>query len=216
MDELIKGYRRFRQNRYESEATRYRTLGHEGQAPHTLVVSCCDSRVEPAVIFDAGPGDMFVVRNVANLVPPYEPDGEYHSTSAAVEFAVTGLEVKRILVMGHASCGGVNAFLKGLHDETHKTGFIGKWMSLLDPAVTAVESIPAEDAAKRQKAMELASVRLSLQNLMSFPFVAERVKAGSLKLYGGYFGIAEGVLHLYDPKRDDFFPVADGTDDTRD
>jgi len=209
MDELIAGYRNFRRTRYETEATRYRKLGREGQAPHTLVISCCDSRVEPAVIFDAGPGDMFVIRNVANLVPPYEPDGEYHSTSAAIEFAVTGLEVKRILVMGHASCGGVNAFLKGLIDESQKTGFIGKWMSLLDPAVDAVEAIPAEDAAQRQKVMELAGVRLSLDNLMSFPFVAERVQAGRLKLYGGYFGIVEGVLHLYDPERDGFFPVAD-------
>jgi carbonic anhydrase len=213
MDELIAGYRNFRRNRYETEALRYRKLGREGQAPHTLVISCCDSRVEPSVIFDAGPGDLFVVRNVANLVPPYEPDGEYHSTSAAVEFAVTGLEVKRILVMGHASCGGVNAFLQGLVDETHKTGFIGKWMSLLDPAVDAVEAIPMEEEGKRQKVMELASVKLSLDNLMSFPFVKERVEADTLKLYGGYFGIAEGVLQLYDAERGEFHPVSDTPED---
>jgi len=209
MDELIAGYRHFRRHRYEAEADRYRKLGHEGQAPHTLVIACCDSRTEPAVVFDAGPGDMFVIRNIANLVPPFEPGGEYHSTSAAIEFAVSNLKVKRVLIMGHASCGGINAFLKGLIDEKQKTGFIGRWMSLLNPAVGAVEAIPPEDMAQRQKVMELASVRLSLDNLMSFPFVEERVKDGSLKVYGGYFGIAEGVLYLYDPVREGFFPVAD-------
>src|SRR5690606_28030592 len=125
-----------------------------------------DSRTEPAVVFDARPGDMFVIRNIANLVPPFEPGGEYHSTSAAIEFAVSNLKVKRVLIMGHASCGGINAFLKGLIDEKQKAGFIGRWMSLLDPASAAVEAIPPEDMAQRQKVMELASVRLSLDNLM--------------------------------------------------
>jgi carbonic anhydrase len=208
MQELIKGYRRFRAACGERDAARYRELASEGQNPHTVVFSCCDSRADPAIIFDAGPGEMFVVRNIANLVPPYEEGGEFHGTSAALEFGVTGLQVKRILVMGHAGCGGVGAFLDNMK-KTAPKGFIAKWMTLLSPAVEALDSIPEHDRAARQRMMEEAGVRLSLANLMTFPFVAERVAAGKLTLIGGYFSVSDARLYLYDSARDGFFAVDD-------
>ena len=134
--ELIDGYRRFLAGRYPQEASLYRSLAETGQAPKTMIIACCDSRVDPAAIFSAGPGQFFIVRNVANLVPPFEPRGDYHGTSAALEFAVTGLEVETILVMGHARCGGVRAFLEGLYEQPAQRGFIDRWMSLLNPART--------------------------------------------------------------------------------
>ncbi len=206
--ELIDGYRRFLATRYPGEAALYRSLAETGQAPKAMVIACCDSRVDPAAIFSAAPGQLFIVRNVANLVPPFEPHGDYHGTSAALEFAVTGLEVETILVMGHARCGGVRAFLEGLHDHGTKPGFIGRWMSLLKPArAEALRDAADNTIEARQQALEQASIRHSLENLRTFPFIKERLDSGRLRLRGAYFDIADGRLQALDPVSGGFAAV---------
>ena len=207
--ELMDGYRRFLSNRYPQEATLYRSLAEQGQAPNTMVIACCDSRVDPAAIFSAGPGQLFIVRNVANLVPPFEPHGDYHGTSAALEFAVTGLGVANILVLGHARCGGVRAFLDGLHGQAEAPGFIDRWLSLLEPAqAQALKSAAGQSMEQQQRALEHASVRQSLENLQTFPFVQERLDDGLLQLHGAYFDIADGRLLALDPATGQFGPVS--------
>lgn len=206
LDELIAGYRAFRRERYAEEAARYRALA-AGQRPKVMAIGCCDSRVDPATIFSAGPGELFVVRNVANLVPPAEPHGDYHGTSAAIEFAVTGLQVEAIVVMGHASCGGVTAFLDGLYDPP-AGGYIARWVSLMKAAhPDAVNHAAGRAPEAMQQAMEEANVRQSLRNLRTFDFVDERVGDGRLTLHGAYFGVASGVLSLLNPETDTFEPV---------
>ncbi|MGE0651048.1 MAG: carbonic anhydrase [Alphaproteobacteria bacterium] len=193
--ELIDGYRRFLATRYPEQAGLYRKLADVGQSPKTMVIACCDSRADPATIFDAAPGQLFVVRNVANLVPSCEREGFYHGTSAALEFAVTGLAVENIVVMGHARCGGVRAFLDGLARPPAQRGFIDRWLSLLTPVGAEVLGDTAGQAIEvRQQALEHASVRHSLRNLESFPFIRERLAAGTLHLYGAFFDIADGRL----------------------
>lgn len=205
---LVNGYRRFQANLNPPETDLYRSLAEEGQAPKTMVIACCDSRVDPAAIFSAGPGELFVVRNVANLVPPFEPHGDYHGTSAALEFAVNGLEVETILVMGHARCGGVRAFLDGHRQQSAKRGFIDRWMSLLNGARTQVLRERAEATVEsEQKALEHASVRQSIENLTTFPFIKERLANGRLRLRGAYFDIADGKLLALDPESDRFEPL---------
>ncbi len=205
--ELVDGYRAFLGSRYPQEAALYRALAEVGQSPRTMVIACCDSRVDPAAIFNAGPGQLFVVRNVANLVPPFEPYGNYHGTSAALEFAVTGLHVETILVMGHARCGGVRAFLDGFHERS-TPAFIDRWMSLLTPARTeALRDAAGEPIEKQQQALEHASVRHSIENLLTFPFVKERVSDGRLRLRGAYFDVADGVLLSLDPETGRFEPL---------
>ena len=186
---LLTGYRRFREQRWPQERAEYDTLA-SGQKPHTLVVACSDSRADPALIFDAAPGELFVVRNVANLVPPYQPDGQLHGVSAALEFGVRALEVSRIVVMGHAYCGGVHAMLNGAPETC--SDFVAPWVAQATPVVRLVcESFPAEPA---ERLAEETVVRLSLENLRTFPWIAEREKAGDLTLVGLHFGIADGVL----------------------
>ena len=186
---LLTGYRRFREQRWPQERAEYETLA-SGQKPHTLVVACSDSRADPALIFDAAPGELFVVRNVANLVPPYQPDGQLHGVSAALEFGVRVLEVSRIVVMGHAYCGGVHAMLNGAPETC--SDFVAPWVAQATPVVRLVcESFPAEPA---ERLAEETVVRLSLENLRTFPWIAEREKAGDLTLVGLHFGIADGVL----------------------
>ena len=186
---LLTGYRRFREQRWPQERAEYESLAG-GQKPHTLVVACSDSRADPALIFDAAPGELFVVRNVANLVPPYQPDGQLHGVSAALEFGVRVLEVSRIVVMGHAYCGGVNAMLNGAPDSCRD--FVAPWVAQATPVVRLIcESFPAEDA---ERLAEETVVRLSLENLRTFPWIAEREAAGTLTLSGLHFGIADGVL----------------------
>ena len=205
---LMNGYRRFQANLNPPETDLYRSLAEEGQAPKTMVIACCDSRVDPAAIFSAGPGELFVVRNVANLVPPFDPHGDYHGTSAALEFAVNGLEVGTILVMGHARCGGVRAFLDGHRQHSAKRGFIDRWMSLLNTARTQVLRERAEASIEsEQKALEHASVRQSIENLTSFPFIKERLANGRLRLRGAYFDISDGKLLALDPESDRFEPL---------
>lgn len=187
---LTQGYRRFREDRWPSKRAEYEQLAEKGQKPHTLIVACSDSRADPALIFDTAPGELFVVRNVANLVPPYEPDGKLHGVSAALEFGVKVLGVKQIVVMGHAGCGGVNAMINGAPDSCRD--FILPWVEQGVPTVKRVcESYPADQV---ERVAEEAIVKLSLENLRSFPWIAEREAAGELKLVGLHFGIADGVL----------------------
>lgn len=207
---LSNGYRTFRTETFPANRALYRDLVEHGQAPKVMIVACCDSRVDPTAIFSARPGELFIVRNVANLVPPYGPHGEHHGTSAALEFAVTGLEVEHVLVMGHAFCGGVKAFLDGLYgaEAGPDRAFIAKWMSLLRPAMGHLP--PTEelrDPAARQRALERASVVNSLANLETFPFVKDRVAQGRLALHGAHFDIETGVLWFHDPARGVFIPL---------
>ncbi len=200
VERLVEGYRAFMDGRYRDESETYRRLSREGQEPRMMVIACCDSRVDPATIFNAGPGELFVVRNVANLVPPWEPHGDYHGTSAALEFAVTGLQVEHIVVLGHALCGGIGAFLDGLHRTEGSVGFIGRWMSMLNAARGQVlRTASTASPAELQLQLEYAGVRQSLDNLATFPFVAERVADGRLQLHGGHFGIATGELMAMNP-----------------
>lgn len=198
-DSLIAGYKSFLGDRFSRESQRYETLGTTGQSPEVLVIGCCDSRVSPEVIFDAGPGELFVVRNVANIVPPYEAGGQFHGTSAALEFAVEALKVKHIVIMGHASCGGIRSFAEK-RAPLSSGDFIGKWMSIIAPAVDTLEDpgeTPSEDYITR---LALAAVEQSLANLMTFGSVRRRVDTGELQLHGAYFGIASGHLLVRDPE----------------
>ena len=196
--DLIAGYQRFRAEEYEHERERWTELG-KGQSPKVMVIACSDSRVDPTQIFDSGPGEMFVVRNVANLVPPFEDGSGRHGVSAALEFAVTQLQVTDILVMGHGSCGGVAAALsQSFADQAPgEGGFIAHWVDMLDEAR---ERIVAEhgEGPEAIRAMELETVRVSIANLRTFPCIPEREAAGTLTIRGAYFAIADGVLHVMD------------------
>ena len=187
--QLIEGFRRFRRRHFSGEGHLYERL-REGQAPSTLVVACSDSRVDPAIVLDIDPGDLFVVRNVANLVPPWEGDGGRHGVSAALEFGVRALGVKNILVMGHAKCGGIRALLEGTRGE-----FIPQWMSIAAAARTEVLISSAHlDAEQRERALEFASMRLSLRNLAGFPWIRAAVESGALALHAWYFDLERGEL----------------------
>jgi len=201
-ESLLAGYREFMNGRYESE--RYRTLATEGQKPETMVIACCDSRAAPETIFNAHPGELFVVRNVANLVPPYEPDDKRHATSAALEFAVQALRIKHIVVLGHGRCGGISAALNPLPEPLSPSDFIGQWMSQISSAAHVVAGNEAMTQSERQTALERISVRLSLQNLRSFPYVAALEDEGSLSLHGAWFDISSGELWAMDPATGDF------------
>jgi carbonic anhydrase len=191
LDELIEGYRRFRAGQWPERRATFEALAEQGQAPRALVIACSDSRVDPTMIFDAGPGQLFIVRNVANLVPPFAPDSEAHATSAALEFAVRGLEVAEVIVLGHAMCGGIHALLEGPPEPTGE--FLGPWMRIAEPARRkAFMCEPAE----RQAACEREAVKLSLDNLTTFPWIAQRVAAGRLRLNGAIFDIRSGVLSV--------------------
>ncbi|PZN98430.1 MAG: carbonic anhydrase [Alphaproteobacteria bacterium] len=188
-DTLLAGYRRFRQDHWPEAKAEYEALA-AGQKPHTLIVACSDSRADPALIFDAAPGQLFVVRNVANLVPPYEPDGQLHGVSAALEFGVKVLGVSRIVVMGHAYCGGVAAMRTGAPDSVRD--FVVPWIAQGEPVVRRVAEAVEPDQV--EGASEEAIVRLSIDNLRTFPWIAEREAAGQLTLSGLHFGIADGIL----------------------
>src|SRR5687768_4904495 len=205
LQEMIEGYRRFRETGWKRERQRWSELA-EGQRPKVMVLACSDSRVEPAQIFDAKPGEMFVVRNVANLAPPFETTRGYHGVSAALEFAVTQLEVEEILVLGHGFCGGCAAALTGQFDDAdHGEGhFIAAWVEMLDEARAKVRARHPELGPEAFLAMELEAVKVSLANLRTFPWVIEREAAGRLTLHGGHFSIAEGRLDLLDEAEGEF------------
>ena len=206
-DRLVEGYRDFLTGRLPLEQTRYRELAERGQSPEIMVIGCADSRVSPEVIFNAGPGEMFVVRNVANLVPPYAPDGRAHGVSAALEFGVAALKVKHIVVLGHAQCGGVRAFAEDA-EPLSPGDFIGKWMSLMAPAAEKVGprgDLPMADYVTR---LEHANIANSLANLLTFPRLRQRVEAGEIVTHGAYFGVATGRLSARDPASGEFVPIA--------
>ena len=205
-EDMIRGYQRFRAGDWTDQRERWAQLA-EGQNPRVLAIACSDSRVDPTRIFDSAPGELFVVRNIANLVPPFETNPGHHGVSAALEFAVTILEVDEIVVIGHGGCGGVRASLaRAGGGRASAGGFIDGWIDMLDDARDRVLASPAGsgDATRR---LEEEAVKVSLANLRTFPFVAEREAAGKLTLYGAYFAIAEGVLHLFDPTAGRFAPL---------
>lgn len=202
--DLVVGYRRFVEGRLHDERERYRQLAREGQRPRTMVIACCDSRAAPETIFDVGPGELFVVRNVSNLVPPYEPDGGQHATSAAIEFAVAALKVERIVVLGHARCSGIQASLDEAMQPLSPSDFIGKWIGLLRPEAARMRETDFLTPTERQTAMERLAVRGSLARLREFPLVAEAERAGSLTLAGAWFDIELGELWVMDPETGDF------------
>jgi len=203
MDNLIAGYRRFRAGTWREERDRFEELSRLGQKPRALVIACSDSRTDPQMVFNAAPGELFVVRNVANLVPPYGPDDEPHGVSSAIEFAVRSLRVPDIVVMGHAMCGGIKALLDGTPPEV--SDFVGQWVRIAEPARQKAMAVPA---GERHDFCEHESVRLSLRNLLTFPWIKSPVEAGKLRLHGAFFGIRSGVLERLGPDGA-FHPIPD-------
>ena len=194
---LLNGYASFRSGRYAAESERYEKLGQGAQKPKVMIIACCDSRAAPETIFDAGPGEMFVVRNVANLVPPYTPDGGHHSTSAALEFAVMSLGVKHIVVMGHGRCGGIRAAVSDASPLTH-TDFIGSWMRAIKDVTRIVPREEGSDDSLHERHIERASIEHSLANLRTFPWIRMKENKKELSLHGVWFDISLGELHAYD------------------
>lgn len=193
IEELIAGFRAFRDRHFEPNREFYERLATEGQAPRIMIVACADSRIDPLHITSAGLGDVFIVRNVANLVPPYAPDSAYHGISAALEFAVRALGVEHIVVMGHARCGGIQALLEGSPLAGGGDDFVGAWMAIAGPARDrAMAMAPPGEA--RQRACEHESIKVSLGNLATFPWIRDRVDAGRLQLHGWYYDLADARL----------------------
>jgi carbonic anhydrase len=206
---LVEGYRQFAESRLRHEQDRYRELAEGGQSPEVMVIGCCDSRVSPEVIFDARPGELFVVRNVANIVPPYEPDGRAHGVSAALEFGVAALKVKHIVVLGHARCGGVKAFAEKA-EPLSPGDFIGNWMRLMAPAAEKAGPQDKLSWADYITRLEQANVANSLDNLKTFPRLRGQVASGQIAIHGAYFGVATGELSIRDDASGEFVPVMAG------
>jgi len=203
---LIDGYSTFASGRLRTEQARFRELAESGQRPEIMVIGCCDSRVSPEVIFDARPGELFVVRNVGNIIPPYAPDGQAHGVSAALEFGVGALRVQHIVVLGHAHCGGVKAYAEDA-EPLSPGDFIGKWMKLMAPAAEKVGPRGDLPVAEYLKRLEQASVVNSLDNLMTFPRLAKLIDKGKIATHGAYFGVATGDLSVLDKATGNFAPV---------
>jgi len=202
---FIAGFRRFQEKYFSEDRELFEQL-RQGQHPKALIVACADSRVDPAMLTGAEPGDVFVVRNVANLVPPYEPGGSFASVPAALEFGVLSLEVEHIIVLGHAQCGGIHALMNGAGPGGE---FIGKWVGIAQRARERVlAELPAKPPALQARACEQAAILVSLENLMTYPWIAERVATGAMHLHGWYFDMAEGSLLHYDPAHHAFSPIA--------
>lgn len=216
IEDLVAGFRRFRRAHFDERPDLFERLTRVGQSPRVMVIACCDSRVDPAIITDGDPGDLFVVRNVANLVPPWEGGGHYHGTSAALEFAVRCLAVRHVIVLGHAQCGGIRALLGDIRWEGEPGQFVEPWMSIAEEArrdvVAAHREAPRETLLRE---CELRAIRVSLRNLMSFDFVQRAVEAERLKLHGWYFDLQRGELLRYDDARSAFTLLA-GPDGGRD
>ena len=209
LEHLLSGYRRFRETGWTPNRERWRTL-HGGQQPEVMVIACSDSRVDPAQIFDVDPGEIFVVRNVAALVPPYETSPGHHGVSAALEFAVQVLKVKEIVVMGHGMCGGCKAALtQELHGSIPgEGGFIADWIGLLDEAREPIAARFGTETREAERAMEHAGVKVSLHNLRTFPCISSNEREGALRLRGAFFAISDGVLHLLDEASGEFHPAS--------
>ena len=198
---LIEGHRRFLRDKHAPERGRYAQLAELGQAPTAMVIACCDARADVSTIFDAEPGDIFILRNVANLVPPYEPEGKYHGTSAGIEFAVQGLKVPHLIILGHSRCGGVAAYRQRVRDKVPERGFIGSWLTMLDDLkIDESEIFEFGD----ETAFEFAAIRSSLANLRTFPFIKKREAEGLLSLHGLHFDLASGTLLTLDDDRGSF------------
>ena len=206
-ERLTEGYRAFLERRFASERSRYEMLAATGQRPEIMVIGCIDSRVSPEVIFNARPGELFVVRNVANLVPPYAPDGRAHGVSAALEFGVAALKVKHIVVLGHAQCGGVKAFAEDA-EPLSPGDFIGQWMSLMAPAMEKIGPRGELSETEYLIRLEQANVANSLDNLLTFPRLRKLIEMGRIAIHGAYFGVASGRLSVRDPRTGEFAPIA--------
>lgn len=210
MEKLREGYARFRKELYEKNAELFQELA-ERQRPEVMFVACCDSRVDPAMITGASPGELFTVRNIANIVPPCEHaavrQSTRHGTSAALEFAVTGLNVEHIIVLGHAKCGGIAALMSGAHVGIGHD-YVQKWMSTAEPARQAtLKALPDATAEEQARYCEMESIKISLQNMMTFECVEQQVAAGKLGLHGWYFDIAKGTILVYQPETNTFEPL---------
>ena len=203
---LIDGYAAFIRGPYAEAEGKYKKLAKEGQSPTTMVIACCDSRAAPETIFDAGPGELFVLRNVGNLVPTFQPDGGQHGTSAAIEFAVNALEISNILVMGHGRCGGIRAALAPEPGPLAQGDFIGKWMSMLAPVAEAVSKYALLTNKERQTMLERFSIRNSIANLRTFPYVRRLEEEGKLAIHGAWFDISTGELWVMNDEGDFYRP----------
>jgi len=206
-DHLLKGHANFMSDRYVREKERYRELAASGQNPTTMIIACCDSRAAPEMIFDAEPGELFVLRNVANLVPTYQPDGGQHGTSAGIEFAVKALGIANIVIMGHGRCGGIKAALNFESSPLDSGDFIGKWMSMLGKLPEQLGQSTLLTPTERQTALERISIRNSIDNLRTFPYVAELEASGKLAVHGAWFDISTGELWIMDPDGDFIRPA---------
>ena len=208
IDTLVSGFRKFREHYYEQEPDLYRDQLSHGQNPRFAVVACSDSRVDPAIVLQTKPGDVFSVRNVAALVPPYETGGLYHGTSAALEFAVTGLKVEHIIIIGHAHCGGVAAMVQKQESGKDSGEFISSWTDLLGEAhEQALRLNPELSGDDLLRESERQAVRLSIKNLHTFPFISEAVKTGAVCLHGWYLNIFDGTLEAWNPESENFAPL---------
>jgi carbonic anhydrase len=205
--QLIDGYRAFLIGRLRHEQDRYRDLAMSGQSPQVMVIGCCDSRVSPEVIFDARPGELFVVRNVANIVPPYAPDQQAHGVSAALEFGIGALKIRHIVVLGHAQCGGVKAYVEDA-EPLSPGDFIGNWMKLMAPAADKVGPRATLSPADYLTRLEQANVINSLDNLMTFPRLRKLIERGEVAVHGAYFGVANGRLSVRDQSTGQFVQIA--------
>ncbi|WP_035099018.1 carbonic anhydrase [Devosia sp. LC5] len=201
-DHLLKGHANFMAGRYAREKDRIRDLAAEGQNPTTMIIACCDSRAAPEMIFDSGPGELFVLRNVANLVPTYQPDGGQHGTSAAIEFAVKALGIANVVVMGHGRCGGIKAALNPDSKPLDTGDFIGKWMSMLGGLPDQIVQNELMTPAERQTALERISIRNSIRNLRTFPYVAALEAEGKIAVHGAWFDISTGELWVMNSSGD--------------
>lgn len=207
-ERLTEGYRAFLDDRFIREKSRYEELAESGQTPKIMLIGCCDSRVSPEVIFDASPGEMFVIRNVANLIPTFSPDDRLHGTSAALEYGVQALKVEHIVVLGHGRCGGIRAFADDAQGPLSPGDFIGKWITLVEPAARRTGGRGRnEDFEGYVERLALASIQQSLDNLRTFPCIKILEDKGRLHLHGAYFAVATGVLMLLDPQTGQFIPA---------
>lgn len=208
LQRLVTGFRQFREKYFDSENSLYRQQLANSQSPKTLIIGCSDSRVDPALITSSGPGDLFVVRNVANLVPPYETGGMHHGVSAAIEFAVVNLKVENVIVMGHRQCGGIRALVSGIHTDSES--FIDRWVAIARPAhFRALAANPNADQETLCQHCEREAIKISLANLRSFPFVRDAEKNRGMNVIGAYFDIETGQLLELNQATGEFNSISD-------